>query len=207
MPISELTDSTPEDRTSRHWRALALIAVSMLVVASASAIYLHPITATQMDTLPQVLAPPGDGVVLPDLANQPSGPSPSPRKMGLVRRGATGVLIEQFGGMNDQPALGLKASVQISDPAVVSKLVHDLNALPAFPDALMFCPLDDGSYFALELAYADGTSTGVKVEAAGCGGVYIGGSSHAAAWTATTPAFDESLKGLLAPDSVMRASI
>lgn len=181
----------------------------MLVVASASAIYLHPITATQMDTLPQVLAPPGGGPVVPDLVTSPppSGPALSPRKTGLVRRGASSVLIEQFGGMNDQPALGLKASVQISDPAVVNKLVHDLNALPAFPDALMFCPLDDGSYFALEFAYADGTSTGVKVEAAGCGGVYIGGSSHAAAWTATTPAFDDALKGLLAPDSVMRASI
>jgi hypothetical protein len=202
-------DSTPLEGTSPHWRALALIAVSMLVVASASAIYLRPISATQVVTLPESVAIQDQGgLVLPDLANQPpSGPSPSPRKTALVRRGASGVLIQQFGGMNDQPALGLKATLQTSDPVMVSKLVHDLNALPAFPNEIMSCPSDDGSHFVLEFAYANGTSTRVTVEATGCSGVYIGGSNHAVAWTRTAPAFLETLKGLPTPDSVMRASI
>jgi hypothetical protein len=196
-----LMDSIPGARTSRHWRALALIAVSMLVVASASAIYLRPISATQGVPLPD------GGLVLPDFASQaPSGPIPSPRTTGLVRRGANGVLIKQFGGMNDQPALGLKASLQTSDPAMVSKLVHDVNALPAFPSEIMSCPSDDGSHFTLEFAYADGTSTSVTVEATGCSGVYIGGSNHAVAWTRTAPAFLDTLNGLLAPDSVLTAS-
>jgi hypothetical protein len=162
-----------------------------------------------MDTLPQVLAPPGGGPVVPDLVTSPppSGPALSPRKTGLLRRGASSVLIEQFGGMNDESPLGLKASLQISDPAVVSKLVHELNALPAFPDLFIFCPMDDGSYFALVFTYPGGTSTGVKVMAAGCGAVYIGGSSHAVAWTRATPAFLDTLRGLLAPASALRAPI
>jgi hypothetical protein len=195
-------DLTPLEGTSPHWRALVLIAVSMLVVASASAIYLRPISATQVVTLPE------GGLVLPDFASQPpSGPTPSPRTTGLVRRGPTSVLIKQFGGMNDQPALGLKASLQTSDPAMVSELVHGLNALPAFPSEIMSCPSDDGSHFVLEFAYADGTSTSVTAEATGCSGVYIGGSNQAVAWTRTAPAFLETLKGMLAPDGVMRASI
>jgi hypothetical protein len=191
-------DPTPLEGTSRHWRALALIAVSMLVVASASAIYLRPISATQVVPLPE------GGLVLPDFASQaPSGPTPSPRTTGLVRRGANGVLVKHFSGANDQPALSLKASLQSSDPAMVSKLVHDVNALPVFPSEIMSCPSDDGSHFVLEFAYAGGTSTSVTVEATGCSGVYIGGSNQAVAWTRTAPAFLDTLNGLLTPDSVL----
>lgn len=180
----------------------------MLVVASASAIYLRPISASQVVSLPERVAiQDKGGLVLPDFAIQPRpGPSPSPRKTGLVRRGASGVLIKQFGGMNDQPGLGLKASLETSDPALVSKLVHDLNALPAFPNEIMSCPSDDGSHYVLEFAYADGTSTSVTVEATGCSGVYLGGSNQAVAWTRTAPAFLVTLNGLLTPDSVLTAS-
>lgn len=185
-----------------------LIAGSMLVVASAGATYLRPFSASQVVTLPERVAiQDKGGLVLPDFASQePSGSTPSPRKTGLVRRGASSVLIKEFGGMNDQPALGLKASLESSDPAFVSKLVHDLNALPAFPSEIMSCPSDDGSRFVLEFAYAGGASTSVTVEATGCSGVYIGGSNQAVAWTRTTPAFLDTLTGLLAPASVLSAS-
>jgi hypothetical protein len=203
-----LMGSIRGEPASRHWRALALIAVSMLVVASASAVYLRPISATKVGTLPVGVAIQDKGfMVLPDLAIQPPpGPSPSPRKVGLVRRGANGVLINQFGGMNDQPAFVLKASLETSDPEMVSKLVHDLNALPAFPDGVISCPIDDGSHFVLEFAYADGTRASVTVEATGCSGVYIGGSNHAVAWTRTAPAFLDALNGMLAPNSALTAS-
>jgi hypothetical protein len=182
-------------------RALALIAVSVLVLASASAIYLRPISATQVVKLPEPVAIQDNGfLVLPDLANQPpSDPSPSPRKTGLVRRGANALLIDEFGWTNDQTSLDLKASLQTTDPTLISKLVHDLNALPAFPNELMSCPSNDGSHFALEFAFADGTRTSVTVEATGCSGVYLGGSNQAVAWTRTAPAFLDTLNGLLAP--------
>ncbi len=51
----------------------------------------------------------------------------------LVRGGANHVFIDKHGGLNNQPPLGLLASVDISDPAAISKLVHEVNALPAFP--------------------------------------------------------------------------
>jgi hypothetical protein len=115
----------------------------------------------------------------------------------LVRSGAISVLLEQFGGMNDKHPLSMIAWVRTSDPAAIRDLVHKLNALPAFPGGI-YCPFDDGSYFALAFAYARGTSTTVKVEARGCGEVFVGGSTQPAAWTATSPAFLDSLRGLLA---------
>lgn len=114
-----------------------------------------------------------------------------------VRDGATSALIQQFGGLNDKPPLGLKASVHVSDAVVISKLVHELNFLPAFPGGI-HCPMDDGSYFVLVFTYTDGTDTTVKVEASGCGEVYVGGSTEPAAWTATSPALFDTLRGLLA---------
>jgi len=118
--------------------------------------------------------------------------------VGFVRDGATSVLIHQYGGLNDQPPLGLLASVQVSDSSQISQLVHELNSLPAFPSGTMFCPMDDGSYIAMAFSYGDGTSTMVKVEARGCQGVYVGGSKQPTAWAAKSPELFDSLRGLLA---------
>ena len=129
----------------------------------------------------------------------PPSPTPSPRSAGLLRGGAITVLIEQFEEPNYQPPPFLKQSVQINDPAVISKLVRELNALPAFPGGI-YCPQDDGSYFALVFMYADGTSTAVKV-AGGCEEVYVGGSAQPVAWALPSPALFDTLMGLLAHPS------
>ena len=117
---------------------------------------------------------------------------------GLVREGATSVLVQQYGGLNDQPPLGLVASIHVSDSSQISQLARELNTLPPYPSGTMHCPMDDGSYFAMVFSYGDGTSTTVKVEATGCQGVYVGGSKQPVAWTATSPALLETLRGLLA---------
>jgi hypothetical protein len=116
---------------------------------------------------------------------------------GLVRDGATSLLIQQYGGLNDQPPLGLVASIQISDLSQISQLVHELNTLPAYPSGAMFCPMDDGSYFALAFSYRDRTSTMVTVDARGCQPVYVGGSKQPVAWAAKSPELFDMLRGLL----------
>jgi hypothetical protein len=117
---------------------------------------------------------------------------------GLVRDGATSVLIQQYGGLNDQPPLSLLASIRIRDSSEISSLVSELNALPAFPSENMHCANDDLSRFAMVFAYGDGTSTMVNVEATGCRGVYVGGSKQAVAWAAKSPELFDTLRGLLA---------
>ncbi len=117
---------------------------------------------------------------------------------GLVRAGATSVLIQQYGGLNDQPPLGLLESIQVSDSSQISQLVHELNTMPAYPSGTMFCPMDDRSYFAMAFSYRDGTSPMVKVEARGCQGVYVGGSKQPVAWAAKSPELFDILKELLA---------
>jgi len=117
---------------------------------------------------------------------------------GVVRDGATSVLVQQYGGLNDLPPLGLIASVQVSDPSEISRLSSELKALPPFPSGTMNCPMDDGSYFAIAFSYGDGTSAKVKVEARGCQGVYFGGSTQATYWAAKSPDLIDTLKALLA---------
>ena len=117
---------------------------------------------------------------------------------GSVRDGATSALIQQYGGLNDQPPLRLLASIHASDSLEISRLVRELNALPAFPSGVMMCPMDDGSYFAMAFSYNDGTSVMVKVEARGSQGMYVGGSKQPVAWAAKSPELFDTLKRLLA---------
>lgn len=182
--------------SQRRRRAVALIALAVLVLAAASATYLRSTMTSQARPAGAQDSPVAQGgpVTIPYM---PPSPTPLPRSAGLLRGGAITVLIEQFGGLNDQPPLGLKVSVQISDPAAINKLVRELNALPAFPGGIS-CPQDDGSYFALVFTYADVTSTDVKVEAGGCGEVYVGGSTKPVAWIPTSPSILDTLTGLLA---------
>ena len=116
----------------------------------------------------------------------------------FVHDGATSLVIQQYGGLNDQPPLGLLASIHISDSSKVSQLAHELNTLPAFPSGAMNCPMDDGSYYALVFSFGDETSIAIKIEARGCQGVYVGGSKQPVAWAAKSPELFDTLKGLLA---------
>jgi hypothetical protein len=115
-----------------------------------------------------------------------------------VRVGATSVLIQQYGGLNDQPPLGLLASIRVTDSSQIDPLVHELDALPAYPSGTMFCPMDDGSYFAMTFSYSGGTSAMVKAQARGCQGVYVGESKQPAAWAAKSAELFDTLRGLLA---------
>jgi hypothetical protein len=124
--------------------------------------------------------------------------TPSAESAGLVRDGATSVLIQQYGGLNDQPPLGVLASIRVTDSSQINPLVHELDALPTYPTATMFCPMDDGSYFAMTFFYGGGPGAMVKAEARGCQGVYVGGSKQPAAWAVKSPELFDTLRGLLA---------
>ena len=132
-----------------------------------------------------------------ELSPTPASGTPAQRAAGLVRPDAIDVLIQQFGSLNDQPPLGLKAWIRIKDATVISRLVRELNALKPFPGGI-YCPFDDGSYFALAFTYARGASASVKLEAGGCGEVFVGGSAQPVAWTLTSPTFLDTLRHHLA---------
>jgi hypothetical protein len=124
--------------------------------------------------------------------------TPADESAGLIRDGATSVLIQQYGGLNDQPPLGLLASIRVTDSSQINSLVHELDALPAYPSGTMFCPMDDGSYFAITFSYGDASSAMVKAKARGCQGVYVGASKQPAAWAAKSPELFAALRGLVA---------
>lgn len=208
MTDSSWDDSGLSERASqRHRRAVGLIALAAVVLGSASVTYLSSTGALHLGAFlaatshAPTRSPAENGLQRGGgFAVDPTAPAGTsvPRTAGLVGPGAISVLIEQFGGLNDQPPLGLKAWVRVSDSAVISKLVRELNALPAMPSGFFSCPQDDGSYFVLAFTYARGTFTNVNVEASGCGQVFVGDLAQPAAWTLTSPAFLDSLRGLLA---------
>ena len=184
-----------------------MIAVAAVVLVSASVTYLSstgalrlgglPATASQARTQPLADSGLRGGGRVEVSPTPPSWP-PAPRTAGLIPPGAIGVLLEQFGGLNNQPPLGLKASVHINDSDVIGELANLLNALPSFPDGIFSCPFDDGSYFVLDFTYAGGSSTAVKVEARGCGEVFVGDWRKPVAWTITSPGLINYLMGLVA---------
>lgn len=107
--------------------------------------------------------------------------------------------VDQYGGLNDTPALGLKKHVHITDQAALQGLASQLDSLPPFPTGTMFCPMDDGSYYLVDFTYgADSVDYPMKVGARGCQGVYIFGLDRAGAWAgATSPDIVDTLASLV----------
>jgi hypothetical protein len=174
---------------ARHRRAVAMGALAVAVMALAGAAYLHPNLTSPLGTPASTPAHP--------VARPISVPA-APRSGGLIGDGATSVLIQQYRGLSDQPPLGLLAWVRISDSGAIRRLVHELNALPAYPSGGMLCADGDGAYFAVDLTYDRGTSTTVRVDRNGCQRVYFGRWEQPVAWAFNSPRLFDTLGGLLA---------
>ena len=188
--------------TQRRGRALGLIAVAATVAVAASVAYLKP-HGTPLIGAPaaQLGTPtPADYQLRggPPLSDPTAGSIATPGTGGFLWRGAVRVVIERIGGLNDQPPSSLIASVGISDPAVATSLLTQLNDLPPFAAGL-HCPMDDGSYFVLIFTYVDGTKVTVRVEATGCEMVFAGDSTQPVAWAEPSANFLVSLEGLVTP--------
>jgi hypothetical protein len=119
----------------------------------------------------------------------------------LVRKGPTSADIEHYGGRNDNPPLALRKSIRVTDPNALGQLVQELNPLPPFPTPfprdLLPCPMNDGSYYLIDLHYLAGGDATIKVDATGCQAVYLGETKQAAAWAANAPGLFTLLGGLL----------
>ncbi|MGA7912645.1 MAG: hypothetical protein WCC30_14030 [Candidatus Dormiibacterota bacterium] len=100
----------------------------------------------------------------------------------FLRRHPVAADVKQFGGLNDNPPLALKKETQIIDAAALENLATQLDSLPPFPTGTIYCPNDDGSYYLVELDYATGGSTSLKIDARGCTGVYVNGLKKPTAW-------------------------
>jgi hypothetical protein len=194
-------DTGPWELSSkRHRQAVGRIAIALVIVVSASVGYVRSTTTSPLGALRAELSPQAQGrsVTLPYVEMSP-GPSASgsPASVKLPRAGIISILLEQFAGQNDQSRIGWKTSVYITEVTAIRKLVHQLNTLPQFPAGIVSCAISDGAYYALVFTYSGGISIAVRVEAGGCGRVYVGSSSQPVAWTLTSPAVVDTFKDLL----------
>lgn len=106
----------------------------------------------------------------------------------FLRRHPIAADIKQFGGFNDNPPLALKKEAHFIDAATLENLATQLDSLPPFPTGTILCPNDDGSYYLVELDYATGGSTALKINAGGCTGVYVNGLKKPTAWALSAAA-------------------
>ncbi len=116
-----------------------------------------------------------DGAQLPVLAQDER----------FLRRHPVAADIREFGGLNDNPPLALRKDAHIVDAAALERLATELDSLPPVPPGTFNCPNDDGSYYVVELDYATGGSTSLRINASGCKGVYLNGLKNPTAWALT----------------------
>jgi hypothetical protein len=186
------TEPAPDEPIlKRHGRAIVLIALAAVVMGAAGTAYWRANVTSLIEPAASTARVAQSPISYP-LA------IPTQRSTGLVRGGAVSMLIQEYGGLNNQNPLGLIASVQTSDPDAIRLLTNELNVLPVFPSDVRFCPMDDGSYFAIVLTYADGVTTPVKVEPTGCRAVSVGGSNPIVLWAFDSPELFNTLRSLLA---------
>lgn len=205
------SDSSPMDatsltRTQSHWRTVGRIAIAMVFIPAAGVDYLGSTSTSQSSALRSEYPPHAQGrpVTFPYVVTSPApSAQASPLSLVLPLSGNISVLIEQFAGGNDQLHHG-QESVYITDVTAISRLVHELNALPVFPNGIVSCADYVGAYFGLVFRYADGSKIGVRVETGGCGRVYLSGSLQPVAWILTSPQLIDTFKGLLARGSQAR---
>ena len=100
----------------------------------------------------------------------------------FLRRHPVAGDISQFGGLNDNPPMALKMEMHITDAATLENLARQLGSLPPYPLGTFNCPFDDASYYVVDLNYATGGDTSLKINARGCAGVYVNGLKKPTAW-------------------------
>jgi hypothetical protein len=115
----------------------------------------------------------GAGAARPDAC--PAGPLStvppnawSAARLRLVPRGAAAVRLCRYLGSSEAPPHGLAHSTLLAGRAAIARLEGALDALPAYPNAVFFCPLDDGSQVLALFAYAGGRHVTVAVQRTGC---------------------------------------
>lgn len=118
-----------------------------------------------------------DGVQLPVLAHGDR----------FIRKHPVSADIQQYDGVNDNPALALKKTVHISDPSALENLATQLDSLPPYPSHTGSCPNDDGSYYLVDLNYAVGGGTSLRINAMGCQAVYEDKLKKPIAWALHGP--------------------
>jgi hypothetical protein len=99
------------------------------------------------------------------------------------------------------PSLLLERSRLVTGAALVTRLVDELDALPAYPKGLL-CQLDDGSQVLALLAYPHGRQVTVALDETGCNRVTNGDVVRTASGYGDTPVGPQlvaELKALAAP--------
>jgi hypothetical protein len=92
----------------------------------------------------------------------------------LAPAGPDAIRLCRYSGLTHPPWNGLVGSRLLSDPALVNKLVRQINELPPFPPGGFRVPADDGAQILALLAYPNRKRVTIAFELTGCRGVTNG---------------------------------
>lgn len=111
----------------------------------------------------------------------------APASEELAPRGAAALRLCGYAGLNGAAPLALERSRLLSGGGLVTHLVDELDALPPYPKAQLFCTLDDGSQVLALFAYPGGRRVTVAVDETGCNRVTNGDLARIASGYDNTP--------------------
>jgi hypothetical protein len=120
----------------------------------------------------------------------------------LAPKGTVALRLCGYTGLNSAVPLQLERSLLVTDQGLLAHLVDEFDALPRYPNASLFCTLDDGSQVLALLAYPHGRHVMVAVDETGCNRVTNGDVARIASGYDNTPVGPRlvaELKALTAP--------
>jgi hypothetical protein len=125
---------------------------------------------------------------------RPASSKPAGRGL-LVPKGAGGVLLCRYGGLNAPAPRGLERERLVTSRARIARLTTDFDALRPQPPGIVNCPLDDGSEIVATFRYP---SRGEDVVTVGLSGCRLVGNGVASQRTASSGAGTRVLAALTA---------
>ncbi|MGD0386993.1 MAG: carboxypeptidase-like regulatory domain-containing protein [Solirubrobacteraceae bacterium] len=111
----------------------------------------------------------------------------APARAQLAPHGAAVLRLCGYAGLNGAAPLALERTLLVSDGGLIAHLVDEFDALPPYPKAGLFCPLDDGSQVLALLTYPGGRRVTVALDETGCNRVSNGDVVRIASGYDNTP--------------------
>jgi len=87
-------------------------------------------------------------------------------------------------------------SASTQDKAIVASVDSDINQLPPAPSGRMHCPMDDGSYYLVDVGYANDSHSECKIQRTGCSLVSFTDKNRSARWAATASGLYKTIESL-----------
>jgi len=87
-------------------------------------------------------------------------------------------------------------SASTHDKTIAASVDKMIDKLPPAPSGPMHCPMDDGSYYVVDVGYANDSHSECKIQRTGCSFVNFTDKNRGARWAATAASLYKTIESL-----------